>query len=139
MKRVAPLLLLLAGFLLMFGSCQKEKPKTEEELYTMAQEAMNKGNSQEALKYYQQILKDYPQSTNNYKAQFMIGYVYSEQLKDTVKAKEAYQKVIEQYPNCDLVESAKWMMGNAGKGSLDFLFSKKDSSKVRGKPKGTRK
>ncbi len=139
MKRVAPLLFLLAGFLLMVASCQKEKPKTEEELYTMAQEAMNKGNSHEALKYYQQILKVYPQSSNNYKAQFMMGYVYSEQLKDTVKAREAYQKVIEQYPNCDLVGSASWMMGNAGKGSLDFLFSKGDSSKVKGKKKGTQK
>ncbi len=127
--RKAPLLLIfIAGSLLVFGNCQKEKPKTEEELYTIAQEALNKGNAQEALSYYQQILKDYPQSSNNYKAQFMIGYVYSEQLRDTVKAREAYQKVIEQYPNCDLVESARWMMENTGQESTDFIFGKEDSS-----------
>ncbi len=133
MRRAPLLLFLLAGLLLMIGNCQKEKPKTEEELYTMAQEALNKGNSQDALKYYQQILKEYPQSSNNYKAQFMIGYVYSEQLNDTLKAKEAYRKVIEQYPNCDLVESARWMMENAGKKSLDFIFSKGDSAGAKGK------
>jgi len=138
MRRVPLLLFLLAGFLLMLGNCQKEKPKTEEELYTVAQEAMNKGNSQEALKYYQQILEDFPQSSNNYKAQFMIGYVYSEQLKDTLKAREAYQKVIEQYPDCDLVGSARWMMENTGERSLDFIFGEKDSSQAGGK-KGPKK
>jgi len=138
MRRVPLLLFLLAGFLLMLGNCQKEKPKTEEELYTMAQEAMNKGNSQEALRYYWQILEDFPQSSNNYKAQFMIGYVYSEQLKDTLKAREAYQMVIEQYPDCDLVGSARWMMENSGEGSLDFIFGEKDSSQAEGK-KGPKK
>ena len=138
MRRVSLLLFLLAGLVIICSNCQKEKPKTEEELYTIAQEAMNNEKPEEALKYYQQILEEYPQSSNNYKAQFMIGYVYSEELKDTVKAREAYQKVLEQYPNCDLVESARWMMKNTGKGSIDFILGEKDSSQIEGK-KGPQK
>ena len=69
---------------------------------------------------YQELLDRYPESDLAYKAQFMIGFIYSEDLCDYPKAREAYRKVIDNYPDSDIVPSAKWMLENMGK-SLEEL------------------
>lgn len=112
--KIIPILIL--GFIFLSQillSCGK--PKTEQELYTLAQNAGEKGEWKEAVKIYQKILRTYPKSSNCHKAMFMIGFIYSEQLKDYKKAKEVFQKMIEKYPNCDLSDDAKFMMENMGK------------------------
>jgi TolA-binding protein len=60
----------------------------------------------------------FPESSNKYKALFLTGFVYSEQLQDYDMAKEAYQKVVENYPDCDLADDAKFMLENLGSDSL---------------------
>jgi outer membrane protein assembly factor BamD (BamD/ComL family) len=82
----------------------------ERKLYDQAQDAQSNNRSELAIKIYEQILTLFPQSPNDYKAQFLIGFVYSEQLEDHQKAKEAYRKVVEKYPNSDLADDAEFMM-----------------------------
>jgi len=82
----------------------------ERKLYDLAQDAQSNNKSELAIKIYDQILILFPQSPNDYKAQFLIGFVYSEQLEDHQKAKEAYRKVIEKYPNSDLADDAEFMI-----------------------------
>lgn len=94
-----------------------EDQRCGDALFTLAQIAVNRGQGEEAVAKYEQLLDQYPQSDMCYKAQFMIGFIYSEMLHDHPKASLAYQKVIESYPDCDLVDSAKWMIANMGKGS----------------------
>ena len=91
---------------------------TPEMLYNKAQNART---PQEALAYYEQILREFPKDDNAYKAQFMIGFVYSEQLEESERAKLAFEKVIKNYPNSDLVEDAKWMLENAEQKSFENL------------------
>jgi len=106
--------LAVVGFL---WSCSAEK-KSEEQLYAEAQACSEKGNFTSAIKTYEEILKLYPESPNSYKAQFLIGFVYSENLKDYNKAKEVYEKVIKKYPDCDLADDAKVMLESMGSDSL---------------------
>ena len=65
---------------------------------------------QEAIGEYRRLLRLYPNGPFNYKAWFMIGFVYSEYLKDTKKANVAFQKVISMFPNCDLADDAEFML-----------------------------
>lgn len=90
----------------------------EKNLYDKAQEAQSNNKSELAIKIYEQILTLFPQSPNDYKAQFLIGFVYSEQLRDYEKAKEAYKKVIEKYPSSDLADDAEFMLKTVGSDSL---------------------
>ena len=83
-------------------------------------EAQNSKDARQALSLYQTIVDQYPDSENAYKAQFMVGFVYSEQLNDKEKAKEAFQKVLDNYPKSELAESAKWMLDNMEKPPMDF-------------------
>lgn len=107
-----------------------EDQRCDDALFTLAQIEINRGRGQKAVAKYEQLLSQYPQSELCYKAQFMIGFIYSEMLQDYPKAKQAYQKVIENYPDCDLVSSAKWMIANMGKNPEELgIF---DSEKKKG-------
>jgi TolA-binding protein len=103
--------LLLTGGLMLLCSCGPGK-KTEQELYSLAQQYSEKGDFQSAIRTYQDILKDYPRSPRACKAQFLIGFVYSENVKDYDHARIAYQLVIDNYPDCDLVDDARYMLEN---------------------------
>lgn len=101
---------LLAGALIFSCSSGSSNKKTEQGLYTEAQNFSEKGDYLSAIKTYEEILKDFPESPRAYKAQFLIAFVYSENLKAYDKAKENYQKLMEKYPNCDLADDAQYMM-----------------------------
>jgi outer membrane protein assembly factor BamD (BamD/ComL family) len=102
----------------IFQKFLEKYPHGEKLLYDEAQGFSEKGNFTSAIKTYEEILKLYPESPNSYKAQFSIGFVYSENLKDYSKAKEVYEKVIEKYPDCDLADDAKFMLESIGSDSL---------------------
>jgi outer membrane protein assembly factor BamD (BamD/ComL family) len=45
------------------------------------------------------------------RAQFMVGFVYAEELGDTVQARAAFERFMTLYPQSDLVEDARYMLG----------------------------
>lgn len=90
---------------------QARKPSSAE-LFELAQQARG---PEERIKVYQRILHEYPADPRCYEAQFMIGFVLAEDLKDFPGATLAFQRVLDQYPGCDLAESARWMLANMGK------------------------
>lgn len=122
MKKVAIIMaILIVGVLIFSCSSGSNGKKTEEELYTEAQNYSEKGEFQSAIKTYEEILELYPDSPRVYKAQFLIGFVYSENLKEYEKARENYKKVIEKYPDCDLADDAKYMLKTMEKESLPII------------------
>lgn len=94
----------------------------ERGLYDEAQELQNHGNPELAVRIYEGIIELFPDSPIRYQAQFLIGFVYSEQLNEYAKAKEAFQTVIDQYPDCDLVDDAQFMLETMGSDSLTPVF-----------------
>jgi len=108
---------LILALSLCLGGCSTKSP---EELFNLAQQAENEGDFQKAVDFYTMLLKKYPHNEHNYKAQFMIGFIYSEEVKDYEKAKVAMQKVIDNYPDCDLADDALWMLEHMGE-SLEHM------------------
>jgi outer membrane protein assembly factor BamD (BamD/ComL family) len=104
------LIILAMGSFIFSCSSDSESKKTEQDLYTDAQNHSEDGNFESAIDTYESILELYPDSPRAYKAQFLIGFVYSENLKDQPKAKENYLKVIDNYPECDLADDARYMI-----------------------------
>jgi peptidyl-prolyl cis-trans isomerase C len=86
-----------------------EVATTPEELF---QAAMDSNDSLQRISIYEELLKKFPESKYASQAQFMIGFIYSEELKDYTKAEGAFKVVIEKYPDSELVDSAKWMIRN---------------------------
>ena len=129
MKNAAGILVaLIIGGLIFSCSSNSKSKKTEQELYTEAQNFSEKGEYISAIKTYEEIMKSFPESPRAYKAQFLIAFVYSENLKAYEKAKENYKTLIEKYPNCDLADDAKYMMKTMESDSLPAVSDTSASS-----------
>lgn len=94
----------------------------QEYFFNQAQQFQIDGKFEEAVRYYEKFLTEFPASKHAYKAQFMIGFIYNESLKNTAKARQAFQKVISGYPENDLTDDAQWMMENLDKGPEDVII-----------------
>lgn len=87
------------------------EPPTVESLFEKAQ---NAGSPSKRIEYYEQVLQSFPTDARAYEAQFMIGFVYSEELGDYDQARAAFEAVLANYPESDLAGSAQWMLENMG-------------------------
>ncbi len=93
---------------------------TAKELFDMAEDAQKRKRYNDAVSYYDQIIKVYNNGADDYKATFMKAFLYSEELKDTDKAKELFQAVLDNFPQGDLHESAEFMLQTLN-GEVNFL------------------
>jgi TolA-binding protein len=60
-----------------------------------------------AIEYFNQILQKFPNAEIAPKALMNIGFIQENHLQKFEEAKATYQKLIDQYPASNLVESAK--------------------------------
>ncbi len=81
---------------------------TPEELFEMAQTTKDPA---ERIGYYEQMVARFPDFAQADRAQFMVGFVYAEELADTVQARAAFERFMTLYPQSDLVEDARYMLG----------------------------
>ena len=78
--------------------------------FERAMQAQNNKRFKDALFYYDKIIKYYPNKKDDYKALFMKGFIYSEDIDNKEKALELFKKVINNYPKDELHESAQYMI-----------------------------
>jgi len=86
--------------------------KTAEELWNLAQ---NSSDSYQRLRYYEEIVSKYHDGEYAAEAQFMIGFVYAEELKSIPDADKAFHRVLDEYPNSEVAKTADWMINNLDK------------------------
>ncbi len=95
----------------------RSQPRTEEELFTLAQET---DDPLDRLNYYTELVFNYPEGDHAAEAQFMIGFIHAEELNNYGPARNAFERVLSEYPDSELVDSAQWMIENMGEASPPF-------------------
>ena len=98
--------------------------------YRIAQVYLAKSDFKGSIEAYKKLVEIYPDNPDNYKPLFMIAFNYAEYLEDYTTAKVYFEKVIADYPDCELVTSAKFMLDNMGKSpdEMQFIDSSEDST-----------
>jgi tol-pal system protein YbgF len=91
---------------------QAKHKLTENEVYTSAKQAYDKGDFNAAREGFQKLLKEFPKSENADNAQFWIGEIYYRE-KWYEKAILEYQTVIEKYPKGNKVTASLLKQGFA--------------------------
>jgi peptidyl-prolyl cis-trans isomerase C len=81
--------------------------KTARELFNDAQ-AM--AQPEQRIDAYRKLIAQYPDSEVTAQAQFMIGFVYSEELKNYDDAEKAFKELLQRWPRAELASSAQWMI-----------------------------
>jgi peptidyl-prolyl cis-trans isomerase C len=94
-----------------------EEGYTEHEARRLFEQAQGTSDAVARIKLYEQIIQTHGESKFAAQAQFMIGFVYAEELKDETKARAALEQVIARYPQSELVDSARWMLENMARGT----------------------
>jgi len=89
----------------------------EHEARKLFEQAQGTSDAVARIKLYEQIIEQHGQSKFAAQAQFMIGFVYAEELKEESKARAALEQVIARYPESELVDSARWMLENMARGT----------------------
>lgn len=80
-------------------------------LLVVAQSLMEQ-NPERAITHFQLFLRRYPEDEKAFQAQFLIGFTYSEYLRDYDSAREAFRLMIEKFPDSELTDDAEWMLDN---------------------------
>ncbi len=95
---------------------------TAEEYFNKAEAAQKRRSFNDAIFYYDEVIKYHKNDKDDYKAMFMKGFLYAEELKDKEKAIEIFEKFLELYPEGDLKESATYMLSSL-KNNEDMIES----------------
>jgi tol-pal system protein YbgF len=91
---------------------QAQNGLSEDEIYRMAKQAFDQGDSDAARKKFQELIEKFPKSERADNAQFWIGEIYYRE-KWYEKAILEYQKVIENYPKGNKVPASLLKQGLA--------------------------
>ncbi len=70
----------------------------------------------QALAEYRRVTYLSPDSPNDYKAMFMIGFIQAEHLRQDSAAVRSFEAMLTKYPESDLSDDADWMIRNIRSG-----------------------
>jgi tetratricopeptide (TPR) repeat protein len=112
LKKKYPITFMIEDSSVAPGGEVAQPPKVANSPEELFQAAMDSKDSNQRLSIYRELIKRYPDSKYASQAQFMIGFIFSEELKDYAKAEQAFKLVINKYPDSELVDSARWMLEN---------------------------
>ncbi|MFC1492515.1 tol-pal system YbgF family protein [candidate division KSB1 bacterium] len=117
--------IILSFSMLLFCFCGGQK--TEQELFTEAQEKYGEDKYSEAIDIYEEVIETYPEGVRCADATFMIGFIYKNNLNDIVKAGEYYKRVVENFPTDTLAISAQFELDyiELSPGQLDSILQKR--------------
>jgi len=111
--------------------------KTAREMFQDAQQA---GTPQQRIEAYRQVVSLYPEADIAPQAQFMIGFIESEELKNYDDADKAFRQLLVKYPKSELAASAQWMVDHMRtEEAPNFLRTSADSMASAGNGKGPKK
>lgn len=81
--------------------------KTAREMFTEAQGA---GGPEQRIAAYRKVVEAWPDADLAPQAAFMVGFIYSEELKNYDEAEKAFRELLAKYPKSELAASAQWMV-----------------------------
>ncbi len=84
-----------------------DSKKSAREMFTDAQAA---GAPEQRIAAYRRVVETWPEDDLAPQAAFMVGFIYSEELKDYDKAEQAFRDLLAKYPKSELAASATWMV-----------------------------
>ena len=83
--------------------------------------AQQRGDMDGAIELYGRLVDEYADSDHGDEAQFMIAFICEEYLRDFDRARLAYQRVIERYPDSELAASARRLLPHVGRAPEEWV------------------
>ena len=123
---VVSIFLVIAVFVGLNGCSSGDQEARE--LFIQARELQANGEYVQAIEIYRKVVTEYPKSHEAINSQFMVGYIYANDIKNYELAKTEYNRFLERYSDLcvgtddeGLVISARFELLNMGKPPEEFL------------------
>ncbi|MBI1799622.1 MAG: peptidyl-prolyl cis-trans isomerase [Candidatus Eisenbacteria bacterium] len=101
----------------------------------MFKDAQDASGPQARIEGYRRVVEAWPQSDVAPQAQFMIGFIQSEELKNYDEADQAFRTLLQKYPQSELAASATWMIEHMRTEEAPaFITQQADSSQAAPSP-----
>jgi len=101
-------LILVLSFLFIFNTCTK---LPDDKLMDKAKTLETEEEFEQAVKYYDQLVEDYPSSPFCTEALYRAGLIYSNPIGESSKAISRLKQVIEKYPDSKFAPQSQFMLG----------------------------
>ena len=109
-------------------------PNATDILFNGAKMAGTIRDFKKSMSLYDWVINEYPQDTvKRGQSIFMKAFTYDTGLKNIEKARENYQLFIDEYPEHDLADDAKFLVDNLGLSDQEFLKKIQSSGKKESK------
>lgn len=92
-----------------------EMPECAEYLFKAAEVSSALKKSDDAIKYYEEIIRNYPTYKKKTECLFLQAFVYETQLNRIESARQKYTEFIKKYPKHNLAKDAQVSIDNLGK------------------------
>ena len=83
---------------------------TAEDLFTMADNSAKQRNFKDAITFYDQIIRNFANGSDDYRASFMKAFIIAEEMKDETQALQLFKDFLKKYTEGELNESAQFMI-----------------------------
>ena len=90
-------------------------------LYTAAEVARSMRTFPKAMSLYDWLIDTYPKHDKTPNALFIKGFILEQDYNRPEEAKELYTRFVTEFPDHDMVESAKFLLKNLGKSDKEIL------------------
>ena len=90
-------------------------------LYKAAEVYQALGDFKGAALVFERIYTEFPTFSKAGEALFMLGFTYDENLRDTARAREAYEKFLMEYPENTFADDTQMLLENLGKSDEEML------------------
>lgn len=118
---------------LLYSQFVSENPKDSLSsfyLFKSAEMYRAVNNGENAIKYYQRIADEYPESPKVPVSIFLKAFVYENILMDLAKAKTTYQEYLDKYPDGEFAKDATVLIDNLGKSPEELIKSFEKSNET---------
>lgn len=96
----------------------------------MFKEAQETAAPNDRIAAYRRLLEEYPNGEKAAQSLFMIGFIYSEELKNYTEAEKSFREVLRRFPTAELSASAQWMVDHMRtEDAPAFVTQEADSSR----------
>lgn len=115
----------LEALIILYATFLKRFPdyaQSDDFLQKLAWSYHNRQEFQKAISTYQRLLEEKSQSQHAAQAQFMVGYIYANEIKDLDRARQAYTAFQQKFPQHDLSDDVAFELEHLGKDINDFDF-----------------